>query len=185
MSICGRKRPPYPAPHDPRPRRCGRDCGGERRKEGYLWLVLKPGDKVLWNRGVTCGHCYFCRVKREPSVCPYRWVYGIHTSCAEPPYLTGNYSEYLLLDRNVDLFKIESDVDLLTLVPASCSGATAAHAFDLSKMESGDSVLVQGVGPLGIFAIAFAKSFGASRSLRLEERRRGSPCANPLEPLLR
>jgi threonine dehydrogenase-like Zn-dependent dehydrogenase len=136
---------------------------------------LKRGDEVLWNRGVTCGHCYFCKVKMEPSLCPHRWVYGIHTSCAEPPYLTGNYSEYLLLDRNVDIFKIEPHVDLPILVSASCSGATAAHAFDLSRMESGDSVLVQGVGPLGIFAIAFAKSFGASQIIAIggtEERLR-------------
>jgi threonine dehydrogenase-like Zn-dependent dehydrogenase len=123
---------------------------------------LRIGDNILWNRAITCGHCYFCKVKMEPSLCPERKVYGIHTSCRESPYLTGNYSEYLLLDRNVDLFKIEPDVDLPVLVPASCSGATAAHAFDLSRMESGDSVLVQGVGPLGIFAVAFAKSFGAS-----------------------
>ncbi len=123
---------------------------------------LKRDDKVLWNRGVTCGHCYFCKVKMEPSLCPNRWVYGIHTSCAEPPHLNGNYSEYLLLVREVDLFKIEAEVDLQVFVPASCSGATAAHAFDLSRMEPGDSVLVQGVGPLGIFSVAFAQSFGAS-----------------------
>jgi threonine dehydrogenase-like Zn-dependent dehydrogenase len=123
---------------------------------------LRIGDKVLWNRAVTCGHCYYCKVKMEPSLCPHRWVYGIHTSCAEPPYLTGNYSEYLLLDRNVDLFKIGHEVHLQVLVPASCSGATVAHALDLSGMESGDSVLVQGVGPLGIFAVAFARSLGAS-----------------------
>ena len=124
--------------------------------------LLRKGDKVLWNRGVTCGHCYFCKVKMDPSLCPNRWVYGIHTSCAEPPYLTGNYSEYLLLAREVDLFKIETDDDLEVFVPASCSGATAAHAFDLSRMEPGDSVLVQGVGPLGIFSVAFAESLGAS-----------------------
>ncbi len=123
---------------------------------------LRAGDKVLWNRGVTCGHCYFCKVKMEPSLCPHRWVYGIHTSCAEPPYLTGNYAEFLPLDRRIDLFKIGADVDLDALVPASCSGATAAHAFDLSEMESGDSVVIQGVGPLGIFAVAFARSLGAS-----------------------
>ncbi len=123
---------------------------------------LKIGDKVLWNRAVTCGHCYYCMVKMEPSLCPNRWVYGIHTSCAEPPHLTGNYSEYLLLAREVDFFKIETDLDLQIFVPASCSGATAAHAFDLSRMESGDSVLVQGVGPLGTFSVAFARSFGAS-----------------------
>ena len=124
---------------------------------------LQAGDKVLWSRGVTCGHCYFCKVKMEPSLCPHRWVHGIHTSCAEPPYLTGNYAEVLLLDQRTDFFKIEKSKDLATLVPASCSGATAAHAFDLSRMEPGDSVLVQGVGPLGIFTVAFARSFGASQ----------------------
>lgn len=124
---------------------------------------LKIGDKVLWNRSITCGHCYFCKVKMDPSLCPNRWVYGIHTTCSDPPHLTGNYAEYLLLVAESDIFKIEFDVDLKTLVPASCSGATAAHALDLSGIESGDSVLVQGVGPLGIFAVAFARSYGASQ----------------------
>jgi threonine dehydrogenase-like Zn-dependent dehydrogenase len=132
-------------------------------KKDVYGTPLRVGDKVLWNRGVTCGHCYFCKVKMEPSLCANRWVYGIHTTCGEPPYLTGNYAEYLPLDPRVDFFKIEGDVDLPALVPASCSGATTAHAFDLSRMESGDSVLVQGVGPIGIFAVAFARSLGASQ----------------------
>jgi len=124
---------------------------------------LFAGDKVLWNRSVSCGHCYFCKVKMEPSLCPQRWVYGIHTSCVDPPHLTGNYAEYLPLVPEVDLFRIEPGVDISTLVPASCSGATAAHAIDLSGVEPGDSVLVQGVGPLGIFTVAFVRSLGASQ----------------------
>ena len=124
--------------------------------------ALRAGDKVLWNRGVSCNRCYTCAVKREPSLCPDRWVYGIHTTCAGHPYLTGNYAEYLLLDPRTDLFKIDPGLDLKVLVPASCSGATAAHAFDLAPLESGDSVVIQGVGPLGIFSVAFARSRGAS-----------------------
>ncbi|MGQ9509332.1 MAG: zinc-binding dehydrogenase [Thermodesulfobacteriota bacterium] len=132
-------------------------------KKDVYGLPLKVGDKVLWNRSITCGHCYFCKVKMEPSLCLNRWVYGIHTTCSVPPYITGNYGEYLLLARETDLFKIESDEDLKVFVPASCSGATAAHAFSLSGIEVGDSVLIQGVGPLGIFAVAFASSFGLSK----------------------
>lgn len=134
---------------------------GEKRD--VYGIPLKAGDRVLWSRGVTCGHCYFCKVKMEPSLCPHRFVHGIHTSCADPPYLTGNYAQYLLLDQRSDFFRIEPNIDMAVLVPASCSGATTAHAFDLSRMESGDSVLVQGVGPLAIFAVAFARSFGASQ----------------------
>ena len=44
---------------------------------------------------------------------------------------------------------------------ASCSGATTAHAFDLCPVHAGDSVLVQGVGPVGAFAVAFARAGGA------------------------
>jgi len=132
-------------------------------KKDVYGLPLRIGDKVLWNRSITCGHCYFCKVKMEPSLCPERWVYGIHTTCSTPPYLTGNYGEYLLLVRETDLFKMESDGDLKLFVPASCSGATAAHAFSLSGIEAGDSVLIQGVGPMGIFAVAFATSYGASK----------------------
>ncbi|MBM4277342.1 MAG: zinc-binding dehydrogenase [Deltaproteobacteria bacterium] len=131
-------------------------------KKDIYGTSLKIGDKILWNRSITCGQCYYCKVKRQPFLCPNRWVYGIHTTCSEPPYLTGNYAEYLLLVKETDLFKIETGRNLETFVPASCSGATAAHAFDLSGMEYGDSVLVQGVGPLGIFAVAFARSQGAS-----------------------
>jgi threonine dehydrogenase-like Zn-dependent dehydrogenase len=168
---------------DPRTRRpmiLGHEGVGEiaeinGKKKDVDGNPLGVGDKVLWNRGVVCGHCYFCRVKMEPSLCTNRWVYGIHTSAAEPPYLTGNYAEYLPLVREVDLFKIETKVDLQVLVPASCSGATAAHALDLSRIQSGDSVAVLGVGPLGIFTIAFARSSGASQIVAIggtEERLR-------------
>jgi len=132
-------------------------------KKDIYGTSLKIGDKILWNRSITCGHCYYCKVKRQPFLCPGRWVYGIHTTSSQPPYLTGNYAEYLLLVAETDLFKIETNVNLEIFVPASCSGATAAHAFDLSEMGSGDSILVQGVGPLGIFGVAFASSHGASQ----------------------
>ncbi len=135
------------------------DLKGEKRD--VHGTPLKKGDRVLWNRGITCGHCYFCRVKHTPALCPRRWVYGIHTTCSEPPYLTGNFSQYLLLVKETDLFKLETEIDLSALVPASCSGATAAHALDLSNIESGDAVLVQGAGPLGLFMVALVKSSGA------------------------
>jgi threonine dehydrogenase-like Zn-dependent dehydrogenase len=124
---------------------------------------VKVGDKVLWSRGVTCGHCYFCKIKGTPSLCLNRWVWGIHLSCAEPPYLSGNYAQYLPLHQNADLFNLGGVDDLEVFAPASCSGGTTAHAVDLAGIQPGDTVLVQGPGPLGIYAVAFAQALGASR----------------------
>lgn len=123
---------------------------------------VQVGDKVLWSRGVTCGHCYFCKIKNEPSLCLNRWVWGIHLSCADPPYLTGNYAQYLPLNRNADLFRLAPGADLEAFAAASCSGGTTAHAVDLAAIEPGDKVLVQGPGPVGIYAVAFAHALGAS-----------------------
>ncbi|MGQ9674494.1 MAG: zinc-binding dehydrogenase [Chloroflexota bacterium] len=122
---------------------------------------LAPGDVVIWNRGVACGRCYWCIIARTPALCPNRWAYGIHRSFSEGSHLNGCYATHLVLHSNTDILMAPSGVKPEALVAASCSGATAAHAFDLSPCRIGDSVLVQGVGPLGAFAIAFARASGA------------------------
>ncbi len=122
---------------------------------------LKAGDAILWNRGVSCGHCYFCAVAGTPALCPKRWVYGITKPCTERPYLNGCYAGYIILSADTDIFKLPPGADPAVVVPASCSGATAAHCFDYIRPRIGDSVLVQGPGPVGIFAAYFAALHGA------------------------
>jgi len=123
---------------------------------------VSSGDLIIWNRGVVCGECYFC-TRGEASLCPSRWAYGIHRSISERPYLVGCYSEYIILDRKTDILKIEPETDPAVLVSASCSGATTAHAFDIRSPQPGDTVVVQGPGPIGIFAVAFAVRSKAGR----------------------
>jgi threonine dehydrogenase-like Zn-dependent dehydrogenase len=124
---------------------------------------LAEGDLILWTRGMTCNHCYACAVLHEPWLCQSRKTYGINYSSNCSPHLNGCYSEYLVLLDNVDVFKVKDDIDPAVLVSASCSGATIAHAFDHHAPKCGDTVLVQGPGPLGMYAIAYAKKMGASR----------------------
>lgn len=124
---------------------------------------LRPGDPVIWNRGVVCGHCYWCTVARTPALCPNRKAYGIHRSFDEGSHLNGCYADHLLLHPDTDILSAPEEVAPEVLVAASCSGATTAHAFDLCPCRPGDAVLVQGVGPLGAFAVAFARASGAAQ----------------------
>ncbi|MCL4534840.1 MAG: zinc-binding dehydrogenase [Bacteroidetes bacterium] len=126
-------------------------------------LTLHPGDLVIWNRGVVCGHCYWCAVARQPALCPSRWAYGIHRSFDEGAHLNGCYADHLLLHAGTDILPAPPGVGPELLVAASCSGATTAHAFDLCPCHPGDTVLIQGVGPLGAFAVAFARAGGAGQ----------------------
>lgn len=124
---------------------------------------VHEGDRILWNRGVTCGECYACKVLLQPWLCENRKVYGINRSRDEKPYLNGCYSEYLILAPRTDLFLVDEAVDSSVLVSASCSGATTANAFDMVKINPGDTVVIQGPGPLGVFGVAFAKLAGAGQ----------------------
>ncbi len=129
-------------------------------KKTALGEELKIGDMIIWNRGVLCGKCYYCTIAHQPSLCENRWAYGIHRSLNDPPHLNGCYAEHLILHKKTDILLLD-DRDPAVYVPASCSGATAAHAFEYARFKMGDSVLIQGPGPLGIFLVAFAKTAGA------------------------
>jgi len=144
-------------------------AGGEKRD--MFGEVLEPGDKIMWHRGVTCGRCYYCAVKRQASLCLYRKVYGIMLPCGEPPHLNGCYAEVLYVRPESEIIKLPQDVDEAVLVSATCSGATAAHAMEMADIRVGDSVLVMGPGPLGIYSAAFAMERGASQVIMFGTRR--------------
>lgn len=136
------------------------DLGGPR--QDVLGRDLKPGDRVMWERGLMCGRCYQCVIAKEPSLCANRQTYGISLSCAQPPFLNGHYAQYIHLRAGCQLVKIEDDLDPRVLVPASCSGATAAHAVEQCAVKPGDKVLVVGPGPVGLYVLAFCLSRGAA-----------------------
>lgn len=138
------------------------DTGGEKRD--LFGRVLRPGDKVMWERGVMCGRCYYCVVRKQPALCPHRRTYGISFSCAEPPHLQGCYGELLHVAAGAPFIRLDDSLEPAVLVAASCSGATAAHAVELCRIRLGDSVLVVGPGPVGLFCLAFALAAGASRA---------------------
>lgn len=136
---------------------------------------MRHGQRVIWERGVSCGKCYYCQSLHEPALCPYRWAYGIHRSSKQPPYLVGCYATHLILDANTSLIPLDDTDDPATLVSALCSGATAAHAFAQAPVQPGSTCVIYGPGPLGAFATALARAHGAENimviggsSVRLE-----------------
>lgn len=148
--------------------------GGEKRD--LFGKALTEGDRVVWERGVMCGRCYYCVVRKQPALCASRRTYGISISCKEPPHLRGCYAEHIHLMPGAHLIRIEKNVDPRVLVAATCSGATAAHGIEQAAIQPGETVVIIGRGPLGLFALAFALLSGAPRAVvvanRLDEARR-------------
>lgn len=127
----------------------------------WLGRPLKIGDRVSWTVGRTCGNCRYCRVYRLPSRCLNRKAYGVTTPCGAPPHLLGGYGQYHFLHRDTAVFRLPDDLPSEAVVGAGCALVTGVHGFEKLAMHWGESVVIQGAGPVGLAAVALAKESGA------------------------
>jgi threonine dehydrogenase-like Zn-dependent dehydrogenase len=107
----------------------------------------------------TCGACWHCLVARATTRCPKRKVYGITLGANEG--LFGGWSEYVYLKPGTKIVRLPEKVSFETMIGGGCGLPTAFHAVERSDILMGETVLVQGSGPVGLSAVSFARSRGA------------------------
>jgi threonine dehydrogenase-like Zn-dependent dehydrogenase len=129
---------------------------------------LKAGDKVMVPFNIACGTCYFCSRglygnchNTNPSATACGGVYGYsHTTGG----YDGGQAEYVRVPfANVGPQKIPDDItddDALMLTDACPTGY---HGAQMADIKEGDTVVVFGAGPVGIFAARSAWLMGAGR----------------------
>ena len=119
------------------------------------------GDRIVFTQG-RCGTCYHCAVAMQPNLCPNRKNYG--TNCEQFPYLVGGFSEYCYVYPTARKIKVPSKVKPEWASAGSCALRTVVAAFErVGRIEPWQTVVIQGAGPLGLFATALAKRSGAQR----------------------
>jgi threonine dehydrogenase-like Zn-dependent dehydrogenase len=122
---------------------------------------LSVGDRVTWSVGLWCDQCWFCRVARIPTRCINRTAYGVSTPCDAPPHLLGGYAQYHYLHARCAVLKLPDDLPGEAVVGAGCALVTAIHGVEKMGMTWGESVVIQGAGPVGLASMVVAKEAGA------------------------
>ena len=121
---------------------------------------LSIGDHVTFlDVHETCNSCYYCLVKKQTTRCPKRKVYGITYSAQLG--LLGGWSEFIYLKPGVKILKIKSEVPLKMFMAGGCGLPTAIHAVERANIHLGDTVVVQGAGPVGLMAGILSKISGS------------------------
>jgi threonine dehydrogenase-like Zn-dependent dehydrogenase len=118
----------------------------------------------------TCGACWHCLVARAATRCPQRRVYGITTSAADG--VLGGWAEQIELRPGVRMLPLPRDVDPVSFMGGGCGLGTGLHAVERAEVALGDTVVVQGSGPVGLNAAVFAALSGAAAVLMI-----GAPAA--------
>jgi L-iditol 2-dehydrogenase len=111
----------------------------------------------------TCGRCWHCLVAKAATRCPHRRVYGITTSAEEG--LLGGWAQRIELKPGVRLVPLPEGVEPEDFMGGGCGLPTGFHAVERAGIALGDTVVVQGSGPVGLSALVFAQLAGALRVL--------------------
>jgi L-iditol 2-dehydrogenase len=118
----------------------------EVHPETRHWRV---GERVVTGNSAPCGECLYCRQDQE-------------NLCDDLQFLNGAYAESIvipkrLVEKNLlPLQAITSFRDAALTEPLAC----VVHGIDDLKLKRGQSVLVIGVGPIGLMFVALAHHFG-------------------------
>ncbi len=129
--------------------------------------LLRPGDRVVPAANITCGHCYYCKGDFPYYMCEHLDDYGNSLSSARPPHLFGGWSEYMYILPGTYLFRVPDDlpshIAVLTEVMSVTAGLDKAKEFSSPQegFRFGDTVVIQGVGPLGLCHLIKARLLGA------------------------
>jgi len=123
---------------------------------------LAIGDRIVWTHGM-CGRCRACVIDREPSLCENRRRYMTEPA-TDYPFLNGGLSEYGYVYPTSGRVRVPGDISDALASASACALRTVIHGFErLGRIGNTDTVVVQGAGPVGLFAVAKAVSEGAGQ----------------------
>lgn len=149
---------------------------------------LKVGDHVLVPFNIFCGSCYFCQRElysnchsTNPEATAVGGIYGYsHTTGG----YDGGQAEYVRVPlADIGPTVIPADLDLDDAVLLTDAFPTGYQAAEMGDIAEGDTVVIFGAGPVGLFAAKSAWLLGAGRVIvvdhveyRLEFARRFAQC---------
>lgn len=126
---------------------------------------LREGDLVTFlDVHRTCHRCWYCLVAKASTRCPERKVYGITYGAADG--LCGGWADHVHLLAGTRIIKLQG-TDACGFLRGGCALPTALHGLERAEVRIGDSVLVLGIGPVGLSCIALARAAGAATVLAI------------------
>jgi threonine dehydrogenase-like Zn-dependent dehydrogenase len=152
------------------------EMNGKGTEIEYCGKELRVGDRVTNCPNVICGTCWYCRRIHAFPFCSRHQGIGMTYRSDVFPYITGGWAEYLYLPPNAWVYKVPEE---LTVEEAALSELFVVTALlDRAKSYSqvdgrggfnfDDTVVIQGLGPIGLMMTAKARLLGAGKIIGLD-----------------
>lgn len=131
----------------------GHECSGVVTDIGSNVTRFKVGDRVAIEPGVPCGECEYCKSGKY-NLCP-------DVEFLATPPVDGAFSQYISHPEGF-LFHIP---EALSYEEATLNEpfSVGVQACKRANVQPGSTVVIMGMGPVGLMAVVAAKAFGATK----------------------
>lgn len=149
--------------------------GGSDPYLDFEGMPVAVGDRVVIGANVSCGRCYYCRHDFPYYCCDSTTDYGNNMSAKEAPHLFGGWSQYMYVIPGSLVLRVPDDlpseIAVLSEIMAVTVGLDRAKQISSFPNESfrfDDTVVVVGVGPLGMCFLMKARMLGAGNIVAVD-----------------
>ncbi len=130
---------------------------GDRAAE--RWGV-DVGDRIAVETMLSCRHCRPC-LAGSYHLCDSRRIYS-YIPLSDDPGLWGSYAQYMYLDPNCIVHKMDPSLPAATAVMFNPLGAGFRWAVEIPKTKPGDTVVILGPGQRGLASVLACREAGAA-----------------------
>jgi alcohol dehydrogenase len=139
--------------------------GGERAD--MRGDTIHVGDRITWTEFFFDGPSYYRDVLDMPQKCEGIRKYG-HDLADEDPHFLGGFAEYCYVVPGTGILKLPDEISDEEATPLNCGVATMVAVTEAAEIDLGETVVVQGLGLLGLYGCAMAKARGARLVIGLD-----------------
>ncbi|MDX1747841.1 MAG: alcohol dehydrogenase catalytic domain-containing protein, partial [Halobacteriales archaeon] len=136
----------------PFPRIMGHEYAGEVVEVGADVGTLTVGETVVEHPVHTCGNCFQC-LNGQANVCQEFSITGMHRD--------GAWADYVAVDAQY-LHRVPDGVSPADAAITEPTSIATRAVIERSDAAPGDTVLVEGPGPIGVLTAAVANAQGAN-----------------------
>ena len=128
---------------------------------------ISVGDRITWSEFFIPGDNYFSEVLDLPQKSHGVEKYG-HMAATTAPHHHGGFAEYCYVLPKSWILKLPEALSDTEATPINCGVATMVAVTEAANIRLGSTVVIQGLGLLGLYGAALAKSRGAKYVIGLD-----------------
>ena len=128
---------------------------------------LTVGDRITWSEFFIPGSNYFSDVLDLPQKSPGVEKYG-HMAVTQAPHHHGGFAEYCYVLPKSWILRLPEGLSDAEAAPLNCGVATMVAVTEAANIRLGSTVVIQGLGLLGLYGAALSKARGARYVIGLD-----------------